>query len=139
MSMKRIPSAWGSSWARLQKRFTLTQRLSPTDAVMLDGTAISLPLTAGAGNGVSGDFLKLDFFSNLAPTSKMEIEINWISEIGPSSARFVAANGTNLIPLGACPDWLLSKTISDLKIVPVEPPLELKYSVRNVQLLQLRD
>ena len=139
ISMERLPSAWGSSWLRLQDRFTLGQQLSGTDTGILNRSSLPLVLTKQAISGAKNDFLKIDFFSNLSSKSRMEIEVSWTSENGPSSARFVTTNGTNLVPLGVSPDWLLSKRISDVTIVPVSPPAELKYALRNAQFFQLKD
>jgi hypothetical protein len=139
ISMERLPSAWGSSWSRLQRRFTIGQQLSETDTGILNRSSKPLVLTNQAISGAQNDFLKIDFFTNLSSKSKMEIEVSWTSENGPRSARFVASNGTNLIPLGVSPDWLLSKKISDVTVAPVSPPAELKYAVRNAQFFQLEE
>jgi hypothetical protein len=138
-SMERLPSAWGSSWSRLQKRFVVGQQLSGKDTGILNRSSMPLVLTNQTISGAKNDFLRIDFFSNLSPKARMEIEVRWISENGPSSARFVAGNGTNLIPLGVSPDWLLSKSISEVTIVPVSPPADLKYALRNGQFFQLED
>ena len=69
----------------------------------------------------------------------MDIDIMWMSENGPGVGRLRVANGTNLVPLGVFPEWLLSRNILDMKIQPHWPATDLKYVVRNLELLRLKD
>jgi hypothetical protein len=134
-----LPSAWGLSWSRLEGHFAEVQKLSVPDAPITDGTGVSLQSSENHYSGERSDFVKLDFWSNLNPSNRMTIEISWTSEHGAGSARLFAANGTNLVPLGAIPDWLLARNISDLKLTPLRAPEGLKYTIRSVELLRLKE
>lgn len=136
-SIERLPAAWGSSWPRLQNNFESALPLNVPNKIISDASPISLPLSEV--NGGKYDFLKLDLFSNVSTQSRLEMQISWISEIGPASVRFVAESGTNLIPLGAFGEWLLAEKIQNLEITPVSGPVNMKYTVKNVQLLRLKD
>ena len=136
-SIERIPAAWGSSWPRLQHLFGSPLPLEIPDKIVSDASPISLPLAEVSGT--TYDFLKIDLFSNVAKQSRLEMEVSWTSETGPGSVQFVAESGTNLIPLGAFADWLLSEKIRNVQITPVSGPVDLKYTVRNVELVRLKD
>jgi hypothetical protein len=136
-SIERLPAAWGTSWSHLQQYFGSALPLNVPDKIISDASPTSLP--SGELNGSKHDFLKVDLFSNVSRQSRLEMEISWTSEIGPGSVRFVAESGTNLIPLGAFGEWLLSEKIHDLQITPVSGPVNMKYTVKSVQLLRLKD
>ena len=138
-ALEQLPSAWGSSWPRLANRFAQSRRLKVSDNVASGNATLSLGQNEADIRGLSNDFLKFDFASNLAPTDEMNIEISWTSEYGWGSARLSACQGTNLVPLGAFPDWLLSRQITNLQIRPLSPPAYLRYSIRNPQLMRLKD
>lgn len=136
-SIERLPAAWGSSWPRLQHYFSPPLALNIPDKIVSDASPISLPLPEM--NGGKYDFLKIDLFSNVATQSRLEVAITWTSELGEGSVRFVPESGTNLIPLGAFGEWLLSERITNLQITPVSGPVDLKYTVKSAQLLRLKD
>ncbi|HLW35206.1 MAG TPA: hypothetical protein VKS98_06065, partial [Chthoniobacterales bacterium] len=122
---------------RLQHYFDPPLALNLPEKIVSDASPISLPLPEM--NGSKFDFLKIDLFSNVATQSRLEIDITWTSELGEGRVRFVPESGTNLIPLGAFGEWLLSEKIQNLQITPVSGPTHLKYTVRNVELLRLKD
>jgi hypothetical protein len=113
--------------------------LNPVATPGPNGTALSLGDNASDIDGLTNDFLKFDFVSNLSPTDRMDLEISWTGEHGRGVARLSATEGTNLVPLGAFPDWLLSRQISNVQIRPLSPPPDLQCSVGNAQLLRLKD
>ena len=136
-SIERLPAAWGSSWPRLQHYFSPPLALNTPEKIVSDASPISLPLPDVSGRQY--DFLKIDLFSNVATQSRLEIEVTWTSELGEGSVRFVPESGTNLIPLGAFGEWLLAQKIRNLQITPASGPVDLKYTVKNAQLLRLKD
>jgi hypothetical protein len=139
-SLGRLPAAWGGSFERLSALFTPIEPLPATkDMPVADGSATTLHNSGANYSGSDVDFVRFDFASNLSRKSNMELEIRWASEYGDGSARFTATNGTNLVPLGAYPAWLLSRAISKIGIAPVAPPAKLKYLVMNAELLRLKD
>ena len=138
-SLARLPSAWGSSWTSIRSRFTPIRKLSATEAPVLNGASISLNSNDDSVSGAKSDFIKFDFWSNLSPTAKMDIDIMWMSESGPGVGRLRVANGTNLVPLGVFPEWLLSRNILEIKIQPHWPAADLKYVIHNPELLRLKD
>ncbi|MFN2541550.1 MAG: hypothetical protein ABR514_05185, partial [Chthoniobacterales bacterium] len=138
-SLGKLPAAWGGSFARLSRLFVPARQLGTrSDGPLADGSALSLD-PGGMVSGGDADFIRFDFASNLSPISNMEMEITWVSEYGHGAARFAAANGTNLVPLGAYAAWLRSRAISKIDIVPVAPPQNLRYVLINAQLLRLKD
>jgi len=138
-NLAQLPSAWGSSWTLLSHRFATTRQLNPVATPGPNGSALSLGDNASDIDGLTNDFLKFDFVSNLSPTDRMDLEISWTGEHGRGVARLSATEGTNLVPLGAFPDWLLSRQISNVQMRPLSPPPNLQCSVRNAQLLRLKD
>ena len=139
-ALGRLPTAWGGSFENLADDFVSVQQLTTAnnDVPVADGSATVLGMPA-ARSGRDADFVKFDFASNLSAKSNMEIAIRWTSELGDGSARLTAANGINLLPMGAYPLWLQSRQISKIDIEPVAPPPKLKYLVREVELLRLKD
>ena len=138
-NLGRLPAAWGSSWSKLETRFTRVQQLSTASGPITNGAGVSLSCNDRSPSGAETDFIKFDFSSNLLPTAKMELDITWTSEHGFGVARLLATGGTNLVPLGAFPAWLLSRNISDVKIAPHAPPSGLVYAIEKVALMRLKD
>ncbi len=137
-SLGRLPAAWGSSWKKLEDRFAQIQKLSMASRRVENGASVSLANDKRL-NGAEADFIKFDFSSNLSPRTQMELDITWTSEHGSGVAHLIATDGTNLVPLGAYPAWLLSRKISDVKIVPQAPLSGLVYAIENVSFLRLKD
>jgi hypothetical protein len=138
-NLGRLPAAWGSSWSQLETRFTQVEKLSMASGPVPNGASVSLRSNGRNLRGTETDFVKFNFSSNLRPTAKIEFDITWTSEHGPGVARLVATDGTNLVPLGAYPAWLLSRNISNVKIAPLVPPPGLMYAIDNVSFLRLKD
>lgn len=138
-SLGGLPSAWGASWDNLQNRFISIERSNVRELPNLSEADIVLSFGNGSISGAKSDFIKFDFWSNLNPNSKIDIEITWMSENGPGTACLHATNGTQLVPLGVFPEWLLSRDISQIRIKPLSPPPGLKYLVRNSELVRLKD
>ena len=138
-NLAQLPSAWGSSWSLLAHRFSPTHELRLADSPVTHGAAVSLGKDLAALDGLTNDFLKFDLASNLLPNDRMDLEISWTGDYGRGTARLSATEGTNLVPLGAFPAWLLSRRITDVQIRPLSPPDYLHYAVRNAELLQLKN
>jgi uncharacterized membrane protein len=134
-----VPIVWGNSWIQLQHNFV--EEFATDAGNSTPTTAPSIPLRSATSHasGDKTDFVKFDFLSNTLPTAKTPVAIVWKSENGPGRALFYASNGTNLIPLGAISDWLLSRDISDVQLIPIAPPHDFAYVVRNIEFLRLKD
>src|SRR5207244_9084635 len=100
-----LSAAWGRSWNRLENRFNSIQKLSVTERAIPDGKRVELTSSAGSIDGAKSDFMRFEFWSNLPSSAEVEIEISWVSEDGPGTARLHVSNGTKLVQRGLFPEW----------------------------------
>ena len=139
LNLGRIPSAWGGSWRLLQSHFTPVLKLTETGGVAPVVTHQSMQPTTHFISGKACDFLRFDLVVDSDSENEGSVSISWTSEYRPGNTRFTAAPGTNLVPLGAFPDWLLSDEIHDLAIHIEGLSKDSKYRVTNAELLRLND
>lgn len=125
-SLGRLPAAWGRSWEKFTARFEPVRSLGDAQ------TPAAFDSSAAPIAGADADFLKFD----LDAKTPVELVITWQSEDGAGTARLIASPGTQLIPLGSQPRWLLAGKITWLEIAAQDGA---NFPVRRVQLLRLRD
>jgi hypothetical protein len=133
-----VPAAWGRSWEQLRFRFAVVEELNNGGARILSTEPLGIETRKPDLTGRDCDFLRFNFWSS-STDEKLELNVTWTSEYGPGVAHFTAENGTNLIPLGAFPDWLLAREIHDVRICPVVSAENSKSLVNNIAFLRLKD
>jgi hypothetical protein len=152
--LKMIPSSWGRSVDTLRPRMREVARIYPDQVMAATGAE---KITAGAYNisgsvvfdlvpiAIRGRDVGLLQFDFSCPDSKVTptIEIYW-AEAGSQPdertvVRFLATNGTLIVPLDAAPRWLLSKKLGVLRIDIADPAPCRTFTLSNIALAQRRD
>lgn len=153
--LKKIPRAWGQSFATLQSKLQLVKPLDGTTPTTLravevtqqntyrvTGKApqISLNLETLKLNGRDAGILAFDFWGKRSRKATL-FDLHWDSRSSSTSdaenvVRFSAKNSRVLIPLDAAPRWLLAKGIKTIRLELVEPVATSTFSITNISLFQ---
>jgi hypothetical protein len=159
-NLLRLPIAWGSSWRSMADRFNVIATVAePKRSSTTPGYADPLTwnIPAPAASGRQADFLLMHVnFVPKAPASyrdallkdasesprgaEPQLELHWTDAQGNQSApvQFKALDGNLLIPLGACPRWLLGEKLQSISVRLQNPGCAAHLSVPKLTFLQLK-
>jgi hypothetical protein len=153
-SIDELPVAWGRSLATLGPQLRPVRTIGPDLPVVLNsvrnigggqyqitGPAPSLTFDISRWNLTGREAGILTFsFSCGNDNLKSLVEVFWgAPSTGPNEptvVRFVARNGTLVVPLDAAPRWLLAKELGNLGFSIAEPAQCTEFTLSNVQLWQ---
>ncbi len=150
--LQAIPNAWGRSWDKLKKRFTILGNMK-SDSVRnfkQDGAGAYSPIGpdpqiifAVEGLGLKGrdvDHILLDY-SCAGKSGHPVLELYWSTDMEQMSEKTVVrfnGNGRRaIIPVGAQPRWRTAGLIKNIRLDLDDPNTCKTLNIENVSLLKL--
>jgi hypothetical protein len=156
---KKIPIAWGASWPSLSSRLVKVadiseEKIMRTKAVVRcedgscpspgDNPSLLINLDGLDITGRKAGYLSLNFRCDhpQIQQNENEIELSWkdknTGSFDYNTIRFYAQNGRLLVPLDSDHRWLLSESVSALKISLSNQSECKSYVVKDMQFFQRR-